>query len=320
MRPEDALETALESADALHPIEEAITAVKAAGAWSPAVEARVRDRLTARFEAQDISVERRSHWTNANFTALVDPYSVGFSGPRLDEVFEQTRFGHGFARTLRLQSRSRWDRKLDAKDGAALADCAALAQLQGLEIAEQGLGPQGVAALAASPYLSSLRALSVTGSKTGLAGARAIAANPALAHLEILILSQGRIGSSGVEALAASPHLRRLRVLVLDENQLTARAFEAIAQSANFAGLRWLSLCSNKQVGAAGVVALAASPHLRSIEVLHLARVNMRTTGAKALAKSPILDSVRALNTLGNNITPTGQAALEGRMAAQQER
>lgn len=316
MDPIAELDATLDAPDSLHSILQHVEAIQAAGRWTEALDARVRDRVFSLREAQDFRVERASHWTFANYTKLIDPFSVTFGGTRHADVFDQTRFGLGLARTLRLVSNSRWDRKLDARDAAAIAENPALAQLQGIEVEEQALGGAGVAALASSPHLTSLRALSITGSKTGPEGAWAIANNPALANLEILILSQGRLGNGGVEVLARSPHLRRLRVLVLDENQLAATAFRSIAQSETLAGLTWLSLCSNKEAGAAAVTALAASPHLRAIETLHLARVNMRTTGAKALAKSPILDSVRVLNVLGNDLTPTGQAALTARMEA----
>lgn len=269
-------------------------------------QARVREL----WKTRDFAVERASHWTNANYTKLLCPFSVRFSGERLFEVSSQTSFGFGLARTLRMVADRRWDKKLGVRHGKGIAAMEALSQLEGIEIAEQSLGPKGVNAFASSPHLTSLRALSITGCKSGHEGAAAIANNPALANLEILILSQGRIESAGAEALARSPHLTKLHTLVLDENQLGAAALRAIAESESLANLRYLTINSNKNIGADGVVALANSPHLRSLETLHLRGVNMRTTGATALANSPILSTVKELSLFSNNITEKGKQAL----------
>lgn len=303
------LKAALEDPSTFAQAMDAIDALKAADEWDADLEDTVIDRLTELQETHDFRVERATHWTNSNYTKLIDPFAAVYSGERLADALTATEYGHGLARTLRLVAGRRWDRKLDAKDAATLAQSPALAQLQGLEIAEQKMGPDGIAALMSSPHLSSLRALSVTGCKSGSSGAAAIARNPALSQLEILILSQGRIGSSGVEYLAQSPHLTQLKVLVLDENNLTAGALRAIAQSTTLSGLSYLSINSNKNIGWEGVAALAQSPHLRSLETLNMYNVNMRTKGAKALANSAVIATLKAWQI--DTLSPTGRAALE---------
>jgi hypothetical protein len=319
--PLDALRTALDALEthmaqgadrepqlAFHAVLSAVEALKRADRWEESLEDAVADRILALQEAHDFSVKRASHWTNSNYTRLIDPLSATFQGERLGEAQIATEYGHGLARTLRLTASRRWDRKLDAKDAEVLAQNPALAQLQGLEIAEQKMGPAGIATLMSSPHLSSLRALSITGCKSGSGGAAAIARNPALSQLEILILSQGRIENSGAEALARSPHLTNLRVLVLDENGLGAAGLRAIAQSATLQGLTYLSINSNKNIGWAGVAAFAESPYLRSLETLNMYNVKMGAKGAKALANSPVLATLKAWQY--DTLSPTARAAL----------
>ncbi len=271
---------------------------------------RARGLLAPLLAAEPIRVERASHWTFANHTAIIDRARVGTSGDAKFDASSYANPGLGLARTFAVRHGRRWDKKLTKKYGAVLADLEDLEGLEGFEIHEQSLGPDGVADFVASPHLKNLKALSISGSKSGAKGAQALAANPALANLEVLILSQGRIGDAGAVAIAQSPHLKNLKVLVLEENQLGTAGVKALAASPGLAGLEHLCLNSNKNVGAAGVKALAESPHLRALRVLRLRGLNMRTTGAKALADSPILDGLIEFVAYSNGITDKGKEVL----------
>ena len=309
MNTRELIETTLASVEDAKGILSAIDTAKERDEWDGELAAYVRERLDVLFEECPITTQRASHWTNSNYTKLIDPFSVAFSGERLPTIVDQDAFGHGFARTLRILSGSRWDKKLGVRAASQIAEMEILSELQGLEVAEQKFGPKGVARFASSPHLTNLRALSFTGSKSGVEGAEAIAANPALANLEILILSQGRVESAGVEALAKSPYLTKLRVLVLDENKLGAAAFEHLAASETLAGLEYLSVNSNKDVGASGVEALAASETLRSLRTLHVNNVGMRAAGAKALAASEIARTLVLLDARGGGNNLSDKAA-----------
>jgi uncharacterized protein (TIGR02996 family) len=159
-----------------------------------------------------------------------------------------------------------------------------LAQLTGLELASNHLGPQGVATLVSSPYLAQLTQLDL--SDTGLAdeGATVLAASR-LPSLTALDLGMNQIRAAGAEVLARSPVLSNLDRLGLFENA----------------------------VGDQGARALAAAPELARLTALDLRRNSIGEEGALALASSPHLDGLTVLRLEGNRPGVEGTAALRSR-------
>jgi uncharacterized protein (TIGR02996 family) len=179
--------------------------------------------------------------------------------------------------TLRL-------RYLPTEAMVRIAAAPLLAQLTGLELPSNHLGPQGVATLVSSPHLACLTHLDL--SDTGLAdeGAALLAASR-LPSLTALDLGMNQIGAAGAEVLALSPVLANLGQLGLFENALGDR----------------------------GARALAAAPGLARLTALDLRRTGIGDQGALALASSPYLDGLALLRLEGNRAGLEGAAALRQR-------
>ena len=98
--------------------------------------------------------------------------------------------------------------------------------------------------------------------------ARGLAAVPELTRLRAVRLVAGRADAEPLRDLFASPHLGRLRIIDLHGN----RANDAVA--ADLADGRFPDLTElwlgNNQVGTAGALALANTPHLTNLRLLDL--------------------------------------------------
>ncbi len=143
---------------------------------------------------------------------------------------------------------------------ASLAELQA-PQLRVLTIEAPGLGDAAAENIADNPGLAGLLRLSIRSSGLTGVGARALAGAAHLASLTALDLSYNKPGDPGLRALLQSPHLTRLRSLRLAGCALGPKAAQFIAQSSAVARLTQLELFDNR-LTAAGLAALAASPHL----------------------------------------------------------
>jgi uncharacterized protein (TIGR02996 family) len=187
-----------------------------------------------------------------------------------------------------------------------------LRSVETLEFRESGIDAAAVARLAASPYLRGLTGLILRFARLENAGARAIAAATGWTRLRLLDLYDCGIDRVGIRALAEAPHLAGLTDLVLSGNAIHVLSMsllddrdsylinlrrlhlarsdfhdpdaQALAKLANVTGLRYLDLSDNA-LGTLGARALAASPHLQSLECLRLHRTSIGKPGRDALTQ-----------------------------------
>jgi len=104
--------------------------------------------------------------------------------------------------------------------------------------------------------------------------------------------------------------LAGLVALDLKYNELGDAGAVALALSPHLTNLRELDLSCN-EIGDAGAEALAKSPHLTNLRELDLSSNELGDAGAAALALSPHLTNLRVLNLEYNRIGDAGAAALK---------
>lgn len=127
----------------------------------------------------------------------------------------------------------------------AVAASPFLARLTALNLAEEGMGDEGVRALAASPYLEQLAALDLGSNNLSDDGVAQLANSSSLRHLLCLRLSLNHIRDNGALALAATPYLGALETLNLYENLIGDRGAVALARSPRMTRLDTLYLGGN---------------------------------------------------------------------------
>jgi uncharacterized protein (TIGR02996 family) len=162
------------------------------------------------------------------------------------------------------------DNIINADAAALLGHCEYLHDLGGLVLRLNPLTDAGLAALAGCRNMPRLETLDLqcTSLNDGT-GVEALANSPLCANLTRLVLGGNQLGEGAVLPLTRSPHLGRLRTLHLAWAELTDSDADALATADTFPSLRHLDLSHNR-FRAKGARALAASPHLRSLEVLRL--------------------------------------------------
>jgi Leucine Rich repeat len=118
----------------------------------------------------------------------------------------------------------------------ALAEAAAVARLEALDLSFNRLGANGVRALLGSHHLGRLAHLNLShinpnqSNNPGDASARALARHALLGRLEAIDLSLNRIGDAGGRALAGYDRPCRLTTLDLIYNHLGAASMQALRQ------------------------------------------------------------------------------------------
>jgi Ran GTPase-activating protein (RanGAP) involved in mRNA processing and transport len=221
-------------------------------------------------------------------------------------------------------------------DGArTLARCAALRNLERLDLAGNEIGGAGIRALLESSYLTGVRVLNLSDNDIDGRDAEEFARASGMAALEYLDLSENGIGDSGlthlararrsllklsrldlraceitepgVAALAKSPLLQNLRSLTLGQNALGPRSAERLAAAPM--RLEFLDL-ADADLGDRGVRHLAQSAGLGRLAVLNLARNGLGSTAATALAQSPHFDQLQVLDLARNKLDGAATAVL----------
>ena len=161
-------------------------------------------------------------------------------------------------------------------------NCTFLPQLTYLRLANNPLGGEGWSHLAAWP-LDSLRTLDLSFTGGGDEGAVALAASPNLRQVRHVELEGNSIGSIGFQSLAHSPLLEAVEYLNLNDNPISGDDARILASCTHMEALRNL-LITAEDVNAA--IAIAETPHLVSLEGLHLSYPESKGKATRALCGS----------------------------------
>jgi uncharacterized protein (TIGR02996 family) len=176
-----------------------------------------------------------------------------------------------------------------------------LAGVRSLTVDDARLGDQGLSLLATSSHLGQLRELHLGNCNLRDAGLCALARSDRLGRLENLDLPRNHIRNA-VAALAQSPHLPALTRLDLDFNDVPNQALEALAASPLLARLEDLRLSGNREVGEAGLAALAASPGAAALRRLDLGKIDLTFEAVRVLAQASGLTGLMHLHLAHSNL------------------
>jgi uncharacterized protein (TIGR02996 family) len=133
---------------------------------------------------------------------------------------------------------------------------------------------------------------------------------PFLASVRELDLCGNDLGNGGVNVLLRSPYLTRLQDLDLSFNGLCDGGVQLLARSAAVPRLRALALSDNGRIGAAGVAALADSPHLAGLRALDVSGNDVTDAGIRAVTGSRFLTRLHTFRVHNNRIGDAGVAEL----------
>jgi uncharacterized protein (TIGR02996 family) len=150
---------------------------------------------------------------------------------------------------------------------SSLVDSERLPALCELLLSDMGEGSCPTRTLASASGLARFRYLQLSSARIGDAGAAALARAP-LHRLRRLGLHHNDLTDAGVHSLLEAGWLPTLRELRLGYNSISAVGVQSLAACAGLSRLRYLDLEYNRDIGDAGAVALAESPHLG--QLLHL--------------------------------------------------
>jgi uncharacterized protein (TIGR02996 family) len=158
----------------------------------------------------------------------------------------------------------------------AFRDARSLARLETLDLTDTSFDVQYFAHVVGSPHLANLRRLYLKGAD-----------------------DVPGVGDEGLEMLCASPHMRNLEDLNLGSQPITRAGYETLARWPGLARLRRLVLEWTGDEGdpgfAAGVRALAHSPHWGELRELDLEAALFVPADFEALLSSPNLATLREL-------------------------
>jgi uncharacterized protein (TIGR02996 family) len=185
-------------------------------------------------------------------------------------------------------------------DVEARVRCPHLTRLEGLNLTQHNIGPEGLRALTHAPTLPALRDLAMYGNRWSDEAIKVVCQSPLASRLRKLHAGGGAVADfltpTATSYLATTPALANLRVLNLDNTRIGDVGARHLARAPHFAGLTelWLHEC---QIRDGGVKAIAGSPHLANLEVLDLtSNWTGGHAGAVALIQSPYLKKIRYLD------------------------
>jgi hypothetical protein len=171
-----------------------------------------------------------------------------------------------------------------------------LVGLEELCLCDSGISDVDLRTIAANPALTSLRtldlgrsgAMEVSGNPFTDAGLAALAKSPHLGALETLVVSDAtNVTVQGVLTVLRSAKLGRIEELDIRGISLDDEGAARVAASAGAARLKRLYLgrwyYQDANLGDAAALALAASRHLRGLELLRLDRMSLSEQTVAAL-------------------------------------
>jgi uncharacterized protein (TIGR02996 family) len=179
-----------------------------------------------------------------------------------------------------------------------------LARLRKLDLNSNRIGDAGAELLAGSEHLGQLVFLDLTGNEIGPAGARVVLTSTSLVGLARLSLRCSDL--TDVWSITPAAHLHgRLCLSLAWPGSVSA---DMLAGSPLVALCRGLYLTGSK-LGDAGVEALARSP-VSGLTELGVGWQHVTAAGVRALAKSPHLTGLRKLALPHNDLSPDAVAVL----------
>jgi uncharacterized protein (TIGR02996 family) len=233
----------------------------------------------------------------------------------LEASADEGPLGPGLARLLaqsphiqQLENLNIQDQQIGEAGLEAMLRAGKFSHLRVLNIAANGLAPDGAAMLAAGP-LGPLHELWIDENPIGGVGMQALADSPALAGLRELHLSSTGIGDEGAAAIASSPHLANLQELDFHTAGLRDEGAIALGASRSLRRLAKLTLTYNT-IGVRGAAGLAAGPLLNTVRELWLIAVPLGPDGMAALANSGKLTKLEYLSIAENGLGDAGGEAL----------
>jgi uncharacterized protein (TIGR02996 family) len=186
----------------------------------------------------------------------------------------------------------------------ALISSPIVTRLRELDLNSNRIGDAGAEMLAASEGLGRLVSLALVGNQIGSVGARAVLAStnlPALARLSL-----GCTDLTGIWSITPASHYQgRLCLSVLWPGKVSAAV---LARSPLVAFCRGLHV-TGSELGDRGVAALARSP-VSGLTELGLGWQNITAAGVRALASSPHLGGLRKLSLAHNDLSHKAVAIL----------
>ena len=165
------------------------------------------------------------------------------------------------------------------------ANLTALDLTGGDYVSTQQLGDDGLGFLARSGYLGKLERLELAGNELTDAGVVALARSPTLNRLVRLGLAHNHVGDVGLAALSEPGVIPGLQSLTLTDCPITATGLAKLLAAHDFEEL-YLGGC--EQLGDAGMIAVATSPHARKLRYLNLHFRGVGADGIHALVAAPI--------------------------------
>ena len=170
--------------------------------------------------------------------------------------------------------------------------------------------------------------LHLAGEAWGSRACELIAFSRAGLDLRVIFLRGAPLGDGALGALVASPALASVRSLGIERCGLTDQGVTWLAQSPHVSGLRELYLCNREgietgplnEIGDAGALALASSPHLGQLETLDLWNTGVGDAGLEALVASAHLPRLSSLTAWKTRLTQAGLIRVKAAAARQWER
>jgi len=270
---------------------------------------------------------RETELFTANQKVWEDEILERFSGFRLRDTWDVSIYRRGFPHRVYIISVRpflleadrflervpaeevilRWthDYDLEEEDDqfGELLESSQVVYLTGLKTVGRGYALEGIQRLLQSDHAPNLRQLDTHDCDYyGTAIAEVIAEAHQLNGLESLDLAGNQIQDEGLRLIAESPHLGSLTTLMLgvDAGDSTNRIGEdgviALANSRYLKSLECLDLNRNEDIGNEGVKAIARSKALAALRDLNLFGTGCDVEGVIALAKSRTLRNLRRLS------------------------
>jgi Leucine-rich repeat (LRR) protein len=172
-----------------------------------------------------------------------------------------------------------------------------------------GLGDNGVSHLVSSPFCEQLQVLRLSRNQISDRGALAIASAPYLTALKALTLENNEIGEPGIKGLAESAALVNLTGLSIGGAHLTdldRNVVLRLVEANSFRRLRWFSIIGPGFRDEHAIAVSRANDGWQRLRELVVDQAALTDEGIAALARSPVLRHLWVLHITANS-NPVGK-------------